>query len=746
MNFPFINEKLNKKESNNHNTNNYDYNSIKTSSMNQFLTSKKDNLNPSSTINTLDNSKIKENDLMKNLIDSKFKPYISRISFSQKPELKMKPTKKTLRMNISRNTIAQIKTLKNLKDKKTQIGIIQKKMKIYDFNLAFLSIISIFCAIMDNEYYIKKTFSFMEKKYGFKDEDLLFSNKNDLNKYVFLFEKRKISPLENFFRAMNLISSFLCFIILILKYNLRITLLKIDKKISEYDGFLTSGILYSFFFESFICLISYPPKINKVFQFSYNTINYIYTFNNFFLLFNFCKLYNLFRILLLGSRYNSRISETVCQTYNAPYNLLFKIRAEINSRPIFFCILFFLFFILISTSLLRNFEAFGYDIIRGYVGNKGLNDLRNSMNNIWLNIISISGIAYGDEYPRSNLGRITIFISSIFGIFFLGFLVAGISSGVEFNNKESRAYMKMKKIFSKENLEHKSAEFIKAILLLKRNRINYKSNSHRKNILVKEFIILTIKLYNDCLNYNDELYVARYYSIPMINLIRNMEVKLYDSLVLLTKHLKKVDNIDIDLVNLEKSHKYIYETMKNVNYKMKKIEQFLIEKHNNNYLRKEIIKKEEEKDNLSKFDNSENENTIIKIDLLKDDNSQKKIKLKDSLSLKKSLLSVNKINPLKRIHSPRVNQKKLNKFNFQTKFHDFTLNTKRNISDTLINKVFSNFHFDFIKKTKIRKCKSLIFHRKKIKIGLSSVFLYRNEKNFPKSVRKKRNIKFVGNH
>ena len=431
---------------------------------------------------------------------------------------------------------------------------------------------------------------------------------------------------------------------------------------------------------------------------------------------------------------------------NSPYNLLFKIRAEINSRPIFFCVLFFLFFILISTSLLRNFEAFGYDIIRGYIGNKGLNDLRNTMNNIWLNIISISGIGYGDEYPRTNFGRITIFISSIFGIFFLGFLIAGISGGVEFNNKESRAYMKMKKIFSKENLEHKSAEFIKAILLLKRNRINYKSNSHRKNILVKECIILIIKLYNDCLNYNDELYVARCYSIPMINLIRNMEIKLYDSLVLLTKHLNKVDNIDSDLINLEKSHKYIYETMKNVNYKMKKIEQFLIEKHNNNYLRKEIIKKEEEKDNLSKFDNSENENTIIKIDLFKDDNSQKKIKLKDSLSLGKSLLSVNKINPLKRIHSPRVNPKKLNKLNFQTKLHDFTLNTKRKITDTLINRVFNNFHFDFIKKIKIRKSKSLVFHRKKIKIGLSSVYPNRNEKNFPKSVRKKRNIKFVGNH
>ena len=739
MNFHFINEKINKKQSNKKNSSNYyDHNSMKTSSVSQFLTIKKDNLNPSSTTNTLDNSHTKDNDIMKNLIDSKFKPSISKI---EKPEIKMKPNR-TLKMSISRNTLTQIITLKKLKDTMTTIGINNKKIQICDFTLAFLSIISIFCAIIDNELYIKKTFSYIEKISGFKIDDLI-NKKHNFNYYIFLLEKRKITPVENFFRCINLISSILCFIILIIKYNYRIIVLKVEKKISEYDNFLSSGIIYLLILECIICLISYPPKINKVFQFSYNTIRYIYSLNNCFLIFNFFKLYNLCRIIILGSRYNSRISETICQTYNAHYNLLFKIKGEINSRPIFFCVIIFIFFIIISTSLLRNFEAFGYDVMRGYIGNKGLNDLRNSMNNIWLNIITITGIGYGDEYPRTNLGRISIFISSIFGMFFLGFLIASISSAIEFNNKENRAFMKMKKIFSKENLEHKSAEFIKALLLLRKNCINYKHKRNRGIILLKERIILIIKLYNDCLNYNDELYVARYYSIPMVNLIRTMEVKLYDSLVLLTKHLTKVDNIDVDLFNLQKDHKSIYETMKNVNYQISKINKFLLENHNNNYLRREEIKKEEEEEELSQNNSSENETSMIKINLFQDPNKTK-VEIKDILVKSNTLLSIPKINPPKRFYSPIFNHKQLNKVKTKYDLHSkIIVKTRRNITDTILNKFSLKYNFN-IKKVQIRKCKSLIFPNNN-RIKLTMVHYNYIEKKLPKSVRKKKNIKFILN-
>ena len=107
-------------------------------------------------------------------------------------------------------------------------------------------------------------------------------------------------------------------------------------------------------------------------------------------------------------------------------------------------------YILISTISLRSFEVFGYDIFLGLNGNKGRNDLRRLINDFWLSIITVTGIGYGDEYPRSNLERILVFLSSIYVMFFLRFLIASISEGIQFNPKEKRAYLKMIKILSKE--------------------------------------------------------------------------------------------------------------------------------------------------------------------------------------------------------------------------------------------------------------------------------------------------------
>ena len=740
MNFSFLNSNSSKEKlmtknvkTNNNNTENT---SNKTSSVRHFLPTKKEN--QTSSYNTLDNSQVKENEhnniLYKNYEENKVK--LMKKNTNTKSIISTKLKRKTLRMPFPRNTIIQIETLKHINDNKTKVGLNQIKIRICDFSLAFLSLVSIFCAFLDNSYFISKSFDYLEKKYGYKPEDLMNKTNEEINFYANQMGKRKISPIENLFRCLNLISSFLCCIILFIKYYCKIDLLKIDKKISEYDNYFTSGICHYLIIECLICIISYPPKINKVFHYSHHTVKYTYSLNSIILTFSFFKLYNFFRILFMASQYSSRISETICQTYNIYYGLLFMIRGEVNSRPIFFCGICFLIFIMISTILLRSLEVFGYDIRYGLNGNKGNNDLRVLANNFWLSIITITGIGYGDEYPRTNLGRIVIFISSIFGMFFLGFLIANISGASQFNSNEGRAYLKMEKILSNENLQHKSAELIKGLLFVRRNFINYKNKLGDMTTLLKERMILFCKFHTDYVNFNDELYVARYYSIPMVNLIKSMEYKLYENLSIITKQLDRIDFIDKKLYALEKGQNEIVSSLKNVNFLQNKITKFLLEKHNNNYLKRNDIQEvdeEEEKEKEEtdvKLENNKslkkniiiteinNEETMGRLELFVDSNKFTKSVLSKPIKETKSILTIPKISPRKHFISPRIRPRNYtnikNKTKSEIKKNIVLEKLKKKLFDNTLKKFNNLYKLDTINEVEVRKARS--YKNKKIKI------------------------------
>ena len=719
--------------------NNTDKSSNKTSSFRQFLSTKK--IIQSSSYNSLNNSQVKENENNNNILNKNYeqnKVKIIKKTTTAKSKISSKLKRKTLSIPLPRNTIIQIETLKHIDDYKTKVGLNEIRIRICDFCLAFLSLVSIFCAFLDNSYYISKTFAFLEKNFGYKQEDLLYKSNEEIKFYVNQMRKRKISTIENFFRSINLLSSFLCCILLFIKYYCKIILLKIDKKISEYDNYLTSGICHYLLIECLICIISYPPKINKIFHYSHHTVKYTYSLNSIILIFSFFKLYNLFRICFMASQYSSRISETICQTYNIYYGLLFMIRAEINSRPIFFCVICFFIFIMISTVLLNSFEVFGYDIRYGLYGNKGSNDLRKLANNFWLCIITITGIGYGDEYPRTNFGRIVIFITSIFSMFFLGFLIASISGASQFNANEGRAFLKMEKILSNENLQHKSAELIKGILFLRRNFINYKNKLYDKTLLLKERMILFCKFHIDYINYNDELYVARFYSIPMVNLIKSMEYKLYENLFIINKQLDRIDSIDKNLISLENGQKEIDNCLKNVSIFQYKITKFLLEKHNNNYLKRNDIEevdedeeKEKEKEEsiikIKKGKSSKkniiiteikNDDNMARLELFLDSNRFTKSVLSKPVSENKTILNIPKISPRKHFISPRIRAR-----NFTNIKNKNKIDMKKNANmDKIIKKKYDNtlkrysniYRLDTIKENEVKKASS--YKNIKIKI------------------------------
>ena len=157
-------------------------------------------------------------------------------------------------------------------------------------------------------------------------------------------------------------------------------------------------------------------------------------------------------------------------------------------------------------------------------------------------LIIITGVSYGDKYPRTNLGRIIVFIVCLIGMLLIGFSIAIISETIYFNENEEKAFSKLKKIFSTENIEHKAGNVIKDLLLMRRNIKKSKNDLtklYNKHELFCEKIIICMKIKSDSINFKNKLHVSRSYSMPINDAIFHMEHKLYENLIIFSNHLDR---------------------------------------------------------------------------------------------------------------------------------------------------------------------------------------------------------------
>ena len=170
-----------------------------------------------------------------------------------------------------------INSLKQLNDTSIPYGKNIFKIKIYETFLGFFSFASIILVIIDNENYISKSRKFLDKK--LKEKELFVPNLEILKR----LKNRKISNSENIIRIFNRCISITCSFVLLFKYQYHLIFEKLDKRLSEYDGLLSSKLIYPLLFECIISIIFYPPylhlliygiSIKNIYTISYNCIFY----------------------------------------------------------------------------------------------------------------------------------------------------------------------------------------------------------------------------------------------------------------------------------------------------------------------------------------------------------------------------------------------------------------------------------------------------------------------------------------
>ena len=483
----------------------------------------------------------------------------------------LKKIRKSSLMSLNRkDPLVFLKSLKKFVDT-TNYGKLLDKIKYCDISLAILSILSFIIILIDNDIYISKSKEFLEKI--FKD--------NNIESPIVLLKQikyRKISNLENILRIINIIISIFSILILIIKYNNQLILDKKEKKNT------TSTAKFILFCEILLFLFIYPPKINNIIYITTTDNIFVFSLNSVFLLIHIIKLLNIFRLIRAISKYNSNLSKIICETYKIQSGMNFIIKSELNDKKLTIILILLGFNCIVFSAILKDFECFSYNKKTILQGKKGINDLQNYFNTLWLALITITSVSYGDEYPRSHYGRFLIFIISFFGLFCLGFIISILSEKSEFTPNEKKSYLKLKKIFSVENKLHQAGNLIKTILFIVKN-FKCKNNDNKKSNL-QEKICLLLKLRAESKLFRNNLHISRTYSMPIDDIVQTMENKLFYNLLAINNNLEKIDTIENDFKIINENQNFIFEKLKNIFFFQENICKFLAENHNKNYLEK----------------------------------------------------------------------------------------------------------------------------------------------------------------
>lgn len=152
--------------------------------------------------------------------------------------------------------------------------------------------------------------------------------------------------------------------------------------------------------------------------------------------------------------------------YGCKADTLFAIRACMKLYPKIFNVFLLAISILLFGQAIRISEA---PLVR-------ITDTMNHYNfynSVWLVILTMTTVGYGDIYPRTYIGRFIMFLCSMFGVVIVSFVVVTVRNELEMTTLESKAYTVIKKIEIKNKMKHEAATIIgkaaKLYLQVKKN-------------------------------------------------------------------------------------------------------------------------------------------------------------------------------------------------------------------------------------------------------------------------------------
>ena len=179
-------------------------------------------------------------------------------------------------------------------------------------------------------------------------------------------------------------------------------------------------------------------------------------------------------------------SKRACDEYETEASTMFAIKACLKDKPFHFLIPLILVSIVVFSTAVRLFE-------RGFSLGTSQQDYSYIWNSMWLVMLTMTTVGYGDFFPRTHLGRFIIVLACFWGIFLISLMVVTLTSFILFSNEESRSFDYMAKVKNLNNSKKFATLYIKTQL-----ERYYYYKKHKKDgqmlIVLNERISTQVKL------------------------------------------------------------------------------------------------------------------------------------------------------------------------------------------------------------------------------------------------------------
>ena len=248
------------------------------------------------------------------------------------------------------------------------------------------------------------------------------------------------------------------------------------------DTYTGSQEFYILILDIILCSIQPLPFLNPSFEF--HQLNGVLTISLHDILTSFMllRVIQLLKLLRHYSKWTNEKSTAICDSFAATANISYALRALLREKPIQLMVPVFAISTLVLSLGVRIYE-------NNFNSLSGGQDYSYLWNSIWLVLLTMTTVGYGDFYPKTHIGRFIIVISAFWGIFIVSLIILILTNSSSFSSAQSRAYNFMKKIELRQKGNRYAGIYLNSIielfLLSRKSKSDKRFKEKKYEILVK---------------------------------------------------------------------------------------------------------------------------------------------------------------------------------------------------------------------------------------------------------------------